>query len=326
MKVCIYGVGAVGGLIGARLADQGCSVSAVARGATLEALRARGLGVSEGGTVATFPVEARENPADLGVQDIVVVAVKSQSIPEVAGRIGPLVGPDTIVLPAMNGVPWWFFQGFGGRLEGTVLDSVDPGSLMARAVPAANVLGAVVHFSVSSPEPGLVAPGPGRRIIVGEPSGEASGRAGSVSALFERSGFDSPVSTRIQADVWYKLWGNMTMNPITAFTGATTDRILDDPLLARFCLDAMAEAKRIGEAIGCRIEQTGEERNAVTRSLGSTKTSMQRDAEAGRSLELDAIVDAVREIGRLVGEPTPTIDILFGLARMFARERGLYPR
>jgi 2-dehydropantoate 2-reductase len=237
----------------------------------------------------------------------------------------PLLGADTIVLPAVNGVPWWFFEGFGGAYAGMRIESVDPGGTIAAAIPAHHVIGCVVHMSSSVVEPGLVRHGAGNRLIIGEPGGRDSERVRALAAQLVRAGFDAPVSSCIQADVWYKLWGNMTMNPVSAITGATCDRILDDPLVNRFCLSVMREAAAIGAKIGCPIAQSGEDRNAVTRQLGAFKTSMLQDVEAGKPVEIDALVSAAREIGEKTGEPTPNIETLLGLARLHARTRGLYP-
>jgi 2-dehydropantoate 2-reductase len=226
----------------------------------------------------------------------------------------------------MNGVPWWFFDGFGGRYSGLRLDSIDPGGNIAEAISARRVIGCVVHATCSVAEPGRVRHGVGRRLIVGEPRGGDSERLTRVAALLREAGFEIETSPSIQRDIWYKLWGNMTMNPVSAITGATGDRILDDPLVHRFCLAIMEEAKTIGARIGCPITETGEDRSKVTRKLGAFRTSMLQDVEAGRPVELDALVSAVREIGGRVGVATPHIDILLGLARLQARVRGLYPQ
>ena len=230
-----------------------------------------------------------------------------------------------MVLTAMNGVPWWFFDGFGGRHAGLRLESVDPDGSIAARIPLRHVVGGVVHGSYAVVEPGVVRHIAGNGLIIGEPDGAITDRVRAVGTAFTEAGLDVTVTESIQSLIWYKLWGNMTMNPISALTGATSDRILDDPLVDRFCLDVMAEAARIGAAIGCPIEQSGEDRNALTRRLGAFKTSMLRDVEAGRPLELDALVAVVREIGEVVGEPTPAIDTLLGLARLHARVHGLYP-
>jgi 2-dehydropantoate 2-reductase len=329
MKVCIFGAGAVGGFLGTRLAQDGCDVSAVARGATAAALRAHGLRVQSGDTLSSAAVTVAEDPADLGAQDLVVVAVKGPAMASVASRIAPLLGADTLVLTAMNGVPWWFFHGFGGKFAGTRLKSIDPDGAIAAAIPDRHVMGCVVHLSCATPQPGLVRHVFGNQLIIGEPNGGNSGRksprAEALAATLARAGFATTVSASIQSDIWYKLWGNMTMNPVSALTGATVDRILDDPLVLRFCLAAMAEAAAIGTAIGCPIAQSGEDRIAVARKLGAFKTSMLQDVEAGKPVELDALVTVVREIGERAGMATPNIDALLGLARLQAQTRGLYP-
>ena len=325
MKVCLYGVGAIGGFIGARLAAAGgCHVSAVARGATLDALRRHGLRLREGGALVTAPVQASDDPASLGPQDLVLVAVKAPALGEVARRIGPLLGPRTIVVPAMNGVPWWFAAG-APALGTEPLHSVDPGGRIAAAIPLARVIGCVVHASTFCPEPGLVEHVMGRGLIVGEPPGGSSDRVQALVELLRGAGFDASASADVRLDIWYKLWGNLTMNPISALTGATVDRVLDDPLARAFCTAAMGEAAAVGQRIGCAISQSAEDRHAITRRLGAFKTSMLQDVQAGRPTELDALVTVVREIGLRVGVATPSIDALLGLARVHARMHGLYP-
>jgi 2-dehydropantoate 2-reductase len=325
-NVCIVGAGSIGGFIGTRLAACGqTAVSAIARGATLDALRTHGWRLQQGEALLQAPVAvASSDAAELGVQDLVVIAVKGPALPQVARQIAPLIGPDTVVLPAMNGVPWWLLEGRDG-LDDAPLDSVDPGGFIREAIPLRHVLGCVVHASTASPAPGLVRHRMGQGLIVGEPLGGHSARAGQVVALLTAAGFEVTHSPDVRADIWYKLWGNLTMNPLSALTGATIDRVLADPLTRQFCTDAMAEAARIGERIGCHIAQPPEERHLVTARLGAFKTSMLQDVDAGRPIELDAIVTAVREIGQRVGLPTPQIDVLLGLTRLFGRVHGLYP-
>lgn len=323
-RVCIVGAGAIGTFIGARLSQSGCQVTAFARGATAASLRAHGFRLVRDGALVSAPVSVAEDTAGLGEHDLVVLAVKGPSLAQVAEKVPPLLGPDTIVLTAMNGVPWWFFPGAGGAGNaggGMRLKSIDPDGRIAAAIPGRHVIGCVVHATCSVTEPGLVRHGFGNGLIVGEPDGTPSARVESLAGRLRAAGFDTTVSARIQADIWYKLWGNMTMNPISALTGATCDRILDDPLLNRYTLAIMAEAAAIGAQIGCPISQSGEDRNAVTRKLGAFKTSMLQDAEAGRPLEIDALLTAVTEIGERVGVPTPNTDALLGLARVFAETR-----
>lgn len=323
-RVCVYGAGAIGGWIGTRLALAGCELSAVARGATLQALQAEGLRLDQAGQVLSAPVRASDDPAALGVQDLVLVAIKAPALAEVARRIAPLLGPQTIVLTAMNGVPWWFFQGFGGDYAGRRLASVDPDGAIARAIPAPHVLGCVVHASCALHSPGFVKHHFGNSLILGEPAGGASPRVAALAALLQRAGIDTQVSEQIQKDCWYKLWGNMTVNPISAITGATTDLIMDDELVRGFVTQVMLEAKEIGARIGIPIAQQPEDRHAITRKLGAFKSSMLQDVEAGRPVELDALVTVVRELGQMTAVPTPFTDALLGLARLHARGRGLY--
>ena len=327
-KICIYGAGAIGGWLGAGLVGAGHPVNVVARGATLAALRAHGLRLREGSGAdereRAFPVHATDQPAELGVQDLVIVSVKAPAMADVARGIGPLIGPNTVVLTAMNGVPWWFLHGFGGAAQGRTLQAVDAGGAIAQAIGAPHVIGCVVHASFSLDGPGIVRHRMGNGLIVGEPSGADTPRLQALAALLGGAGFDVTVSPQIQRDVWFKLWGNMTMNPICAMTGATSDRVLDDELVRGFATAVMLEAREIGARIGVPIEQTPEDRHAITRKLGAMRPSMLQDVEAGRAVELDALVAAVRELGQITGVPTPYTDALLGLARLHAQVRGLY--
>ena len=326
-KICIYGAGAIGGWIGARLAQQlGIELSVVARGETLAALKSSGLRLHMSGvSTSHHATVASSNPADLGVQDLVIVAVKAPSLADVAAHIAPLLGPNTVVLTAMNGVPWWFLQGFGGVHANTPLSSVDPQGRIAKSISAEHLVGCVVHASCSLRSPAEVQHHFGNGLIIGEPSGRVSERVQALHALLQNAGFDTTLSAHIQKDIWYKLWGNMTINPVSALTGATTDKILNDPLVLNFISQVMLEAKSIGAAIGIPIDQNPADRHAVTRKLGAFKTSMLQDVEAKRSVELDALVGAVRELGHITGVPTPFTDALFGLARLRMQELGLYP-
>ncbi len=333
-RVCIVGAGAIGGLIGTRLAAAGrVQVSALARGATLLALREHGWRLETAQGLLRAPVaQAEDDAALLGPQDLVVIAVKSPSLPALAPSIARLLGPDTVVLPAMNGVPWWFCRhlpAFGGA----PLSSIDPGGFIDAAIPFDQVLGCVVHAASSVAAPGLVRHKMGNGLIVGEPLGDALGavgdgtsaRAAAIVALLTHAGFQTTLATDVRRDIWFKLWGNLTMNPVSAITGATIDRVLADPLVRRFCSAAMAEAAIVGSHIGCPIAQSPEDRHAVTAKLGAFKTSMLQDVEAHRAIELDAIVTVVHEMALRVGVATPNIDALLGLTRLYGRVNGLYP-
>jgi len=329
MRICVVGAGAIGGVIAARLAAAGdAEVSVLARGATLAAVREHGLRVSgpEGqvsgpeGTVATR-VAAADDAATLGPQDFVVVAVKAQSMASVAAAAGGLLGPDTAVLSTLNGVPWWFLDGFGGPAAGRHLDSVDPGGFIASVLPAGRVIGGTVHLSAAALAPGEVAWRSGNGLIIGELDGSSSPRLGALAGTLRAAGFDVTVSARIRDDVWYKLWGNLTLNPICALTNASTGPALDDDLVRDFVSRAMLEARAIGERIGCPIAQSPEDRHAVTRKLGDFVPSMLQDARAGRLLELDSLTGAVRELGALTGVPTPNVDAIHGLTRLWMSAR-----
>ena len=325
MKVCIVGAGAIGGLIGARLAHAGIEVSAIARGPTAKALRERGWRLQIGGQTIAAPVRVARDASELQPQDVIVIAVKAPAMATIASLVRTLVHPEATIVTAMNGVPWWFFHGLPGEYEDLPLKTIDPDGVIATTIPVERVVGAVVHLTCSSKEPGFVHHGVGNRLIIGEPKGGSSARLLSLAEALREAAFEVEVSPRIQNDIWYKLWGNMTMNPISAFTGATADRILDDPLVNQFCLDVMAEAAAIGAAIGCPIAQSGADRMAVTRKLGAFKTSMLQDVEAGKAVEIDALLSAPREIGARAGVPTPRLDTLLGLARLHARVHKLYP-
>lgn len=326
MKVCIVGAGAIGGLIGTKLAAAGrARVSALARGATLAVLQTHGWRLRTAAGEIQAPATASARAADLGVQDLVVIAVKGPALTEVARGLAPLLGTHTQVLPAMNGVPWWFCRGVAG-FDDPTLRSVDPGGVIAGAIPFEQVLGCVVHASTAQAEPGVAQHKMGLGLIVGEPLGGRSKRAQSVVDLLAHAGFDATHSENVRYDIWYKLWGNLTMNPVSAITGATIDRVLADPLVRGFCTAAMSEAAALGARIGCAIAQTPQDRHAVTARMGAFKTSMLQDVEAGRAIELDAIVGAVVEIGQRLGQPMPSIEALFGLTRLFGRVHGLYPQ
>ncbi|MEY4340799.1 MAG: hypothetical protein RL541_303 [Pseudomonadota bacterium] len=325
-KICIYGAGAIGGWIGTRLAQRpGVALSIVARGETLLQLQAHGLQLHSGDQTQYAKVEASAQPAALGIQDLVIIAVKAPSMLDVAKQIRPLIGTNTVVMTAMNGVPWWFLQGFGGVYANTPLKSVDPHGQIAAAIPAQHLIGCVVHASCSLRAPGQVQHHFGNGLIVGEPDGGSSARLQALHQLLRDAGFDATLSDRIQKDVWYKLWGNMTINPISALTGATSDKILNDPNLLGFVSAVMLEAKAIGAAMGIAIDQQPEDRHVVTRKLGAFKTSMLQDVQAKRAVELDALIGAVQELGQITGVPTPFTDALMGLARLQAQELGLYP-
>lgn len=327
MKICIVGLGAIGGQLAAWLhglpAGQ-VELSALARGATLEAVRTHGLIAESADGERRVPLRVAASAAELGPQDLVVLAVKGPALGAVAPAVAELIGARGQVLTAMNGVPWWFFDGLPGPCAGWIVQSVDRGGAVGALLPAARVIGGVVHLSSTTPAPGRVRHVGGKGLIIGRPSGTRDAVLDATATLLADAGFAVTVSDRIQRDVWFKLWGNMTINPVSALTGATADRILDDPLVRGFCSAVMVEAQAIGAAFGITIEQQPEQRHAVTRKLGAFRSSMLQDLEAGRPMEVDALVGAVREIGQRLGLATPNIDALFGLVRLLAQQRGLW--
>lgn len=323
MRVAIVGAGAIGAWLGVHLANAGCEISVLARDRTLAAIKQNGLRLVTGGVTNAVEVRASDRAADLGVQDLVVIALKGQALPTVAPGMSALLGPATTILPAMNGVPWWFFHGLPGATLDASLESVDPNSVVNRALPPEKVIGCVVHASCATAEPGCAIHKSGNGLIVGEPVGGTSARLDTIVGMLRKASFEVTASPRIQREIWYKLWGNMTLNPISAITGATTDLMLDDALVGAFILRVMAEAAELGARIGCGIAESGEARMQITRKLGSFKTSMLQDAEAGRALEMEALLGAPREIARKLEIATPNMDALHGLTRLFAQAHGL---
>ncbi len=324
MKVCVVGAGAIGGWMGVKLAKAGHAVSVLARGATLAAIHANGLQLVTGGETLSVSVKAAATASELDTPDLLIVAVKAPGLRDAALSVASLIGANTIVLTAMNGVPWWFFDRADRPLAGTQLESIDATGDIAASIPATSVIGCVVHAACSVDSPGVIRHKMGQRLIIGEPGGGTSARLKALHETLVTAGFEPESTDDIQRDVWFKLWGNMTMNPVSALTGATTDKILDDELTSEFCSNVMREAQAIGNKIGIPIEQTPDERHAVTRKLGAMKTSMLQDVDANKGVELDALVAAVREIGQRVNVATPFTDALLGLTRLMARGRGLY--
>lgn len=314
-KVCIVGLGAIGGWMAAHLARAGgVDLSALARGETLAAVREHGLRLDSGGTTRSTPLRVSADPAELGPQDLVILAVKGPAIAGVAAQVARLCGPRTRVLTALNGLPWWFTAGL--PVPGLALSSVDPGGRIAALIPPERVIGCVVHASCFTKAPGWVSHVMGNGLLIGEAVGGASESVGELAALLVGAGFGAKAVDSIQREVFYKLWGNMTTNPVSALTRATTDRILADELVCGFTTAIMREAALIGERVGCPIAQSPQDRHAITRSLGAFKTSMLQDVEAGRAIETDALLAAPRELAQQLGVATPMLDALLGLTRL----------
>jgi len=324
-QICIVGAGAIGGLFAGRLAHAGHAVSVLARGRTLEALRREGMRLESQGRTVAPAVRASDDAAELGRQDIVVITVKAPALPEVARGIAPMIGSDTVIIPALNGIPWWFFLGGGQPLAGTRLRSVDPDRAIEAHLPVEQVLGAVVFASASTPEPGLTRHASGNRVVFGEPRGGTSARAQAVAALFAGAGFDASASANVRADIWTKLLGNACFNPASLLTGAHTDTMIDDPRLHAIFVAMMDEALALGARLGLPAQVESRERIAFTRGLGHIKTSMLQDVEAGRPVEIDSILGALVEAAAAAQYAAPTLGTVYALARMRAQTLGLYP-
>lgn len=324
MKICIYGAGAVGGFLAYRLAEAGLDVSIIARGAQLDAIRHRGLTLETGSGRSSRRIPASADAGDLGSQDYVFLASKQHAIPAIAPRLAPLLKDDTAVVPAINGVPWWFFNGFGGAFAGAALASVDPDGAMARHVSPERVIGCVVHLSSSNPAPGVIWHGFGERFILGEPSRQLTPRLQRLAAAMSAAGLKAEVSREIQRDIWVKLWGNITFNPVSALTRATSLKLINDPLMIDLFKAMMAEVMTVGRAIGIEIGMTPEARIAIARELGDFKTSMLQDLEARRPLEIDGLIGVVVEIADRLAIPVPQTKAVLALVRSMAIQAGLY--
>ena len=322
MKVAVYGAGAIGGMLGGRLSAAGVDVALIARGPHLAAIRARGLELREQGRSEVVRPLATDDPATLGVQDYVVVTLKAHQVPAVVPAMQPMLGPDTTVVMAVNGVPWWYFHGLDGPYRDRRLASVDPGDVQWNGIGPERVLGCVVYPAAEVVEPGVVEIVEGDRFSLGEPSGVRSPRAEALAEALVRAGLKAPVRPRIRDEIWVKLWGNLSFNPISALTGATLEAIVADAGCRSVARSMMLEAQAIGEALGVKFAIDVDRRIAGAGAVGAHKTSMLQDLERGRRLELDALVGAVQEMGALVGVPTPAIDAVLALTRLRAVTAG----
>lgn len=327
MKVAIYGAGAIGAHLGGMLARTGdVDVSLIARGPHLAAIQANGLvcRFQDGDEFRVRPT-AVEDPADLGPQDYVVVTLKAHQSPGVVARMAPLLGPETAVVTAMNGVPWWYFHGLGGAHEGRSLEAVDPGRAQWDGLGPERAIGMVVHPATEIVEPGVMLHMEGDAYPIGEPSGEKTARATALSEALVAAGLRAPIRAKIRDDIWMKLWGNLCLNPVSALTGATLAGLGRDADVKAVLFDLAAEGRAVGEALGARFRVTAERRLAAAFDVGEHKTSMLQDLERGRPMEIDALVTAVTELGDIVGVETPMLDAVAALTKLRARTAGLYP-
>lgn len=309
MRVAIVGAGAIGGWLAARLALAGLEPGVLLR----PGRRLSELTLEESGRATRIAVNGADRAARLGQQDIVIIAVKAFALADAAEAAHPLIAPHTTIVPMVNGVPWWFAD--------PPLERIDPDGRISRALPKDQVIGAVVHAAVHRGAPDRIRVRHAEKLILGELDGSWSQQVSAIADLLANAGVRVEVSTNIRRDIWYKAWGNMTMNPLSALTGATTDRIIAE--CRSMILDCMEEARAIGAAIGCPIMESGEERIAVTERLGAFKTSMLQDSEAGRKLELEALLGAPLELARRHGIPAPNLSNLYAMTRLMAESRGL---
>jgi 2-dehydropantoate 2-reductase len=322
MRIGVFGAGAIGGYLAAELARAGAEVLVLARRANLEAIRANGLRLRIGGQERRAEVTVSDDPAALGPVDFLILAVKANAAPAIAPTLKPLLGDATTVVWAMNGIPFWYFYGLDGPLRDRQLASVDPDGVLWRTIGPERCLGCVVYPACELVEPGVIQHTEGDRFSLGEPDGSRSERAQRLSQALIEAGFKAPIRPRIRDEIWVKLWGNLSFNPISALTGATLDVIASDPGTRAVARQMMLEASAIAERLGVRFGIDVERRIDGAKAVGAHKTSMLQDLERGRPLELDALVSAVREIGRLVELPTPTIDAVEALTRLRARVAG----
>ncbi len=324
MKVCIYGAGAIGGYLGVQLAQTDAEVSLVARGAHLEAMQQNGLKLLIGDQQRVEKVRATANPAELGVQDVVIICLKAHSITGAIDAMKPLLGSHTRIVTAVNGIPYWYFYRHGNQFEGTTLESIDPGGRQWRELGPERGIGCIVYPATELESPGVIRHIYGDKFPIGEPSGESTADVERLSKMFEAAGLKAPVLDRIRDEIWLKLWGNVCFNPISALTHATLDVICSDPATRALSKAMMLETQAIAETFGVKFRVDVERRIEGARKVGAHKTSMLQDLERGRPMEIDPLVTVVQEMGRLTGIPTPAIDAVLGLVIQRAKVAGLY--
>jgi 2-dehydropantoate 2-reductase len=321
MKIAIIGVGAIGGYVGTRLALAGEDVTFIARGANLDALRTRGIRLvgADGTEEHVAQVRATDDYGEAGPQDVVILAMKAHQVDAVTRDVPKLFGPDTAVVPMQNGIPYWYFHGFAGALANTRLSSVDPTGSIYEKIPCERVVGCVVYPAAELIAPAVIKHVEGNRFPVGEPDGSSSERANRISQCFIKSGLQSPVLADIRSEIWLKLWGNLTFNPISALSRATLASICQFPPSRAIAAAMMSEAQIVAEKLGSSFRVPLEKRIAGAERVGHHKTSMLQDVEASRTLEIDALLGSVVELARLTGTPTPHIDTVFALTKLLAK-------
>ena len=324
MRICIYGAGAIGAGLGVQLSLAGKDVTLIARGPHLEAMQKNGVKLLIDGEERVAHPRCIEDPAEAGPQDYVIITLKAHSLPGIADSIQSMLGPDTAVVTGVNGIPWWYFYKLKGPYENPNLESVDPGGRFWNAVGPQRAIGFVVYPAAEIAEPGIIRHIEGDRYTMGEPDGQSSARTDKLCAALTDAGFKSRVRNNIRDDIWVKLWGNLCFNPISVLTHATLDKVAGEAGTGGVCRLMMLEAQEIGEKLGARFRVDIERRLAGGAAVGPHKTSMLQDLELGRPMEIDALVTVVQELGRLVGVPTPTIDVVLALIQQRARIAGTY--
>ena len=323
MKICIFGAGAIGGYMGVKLAQVGTDVSLVARGPHLEAMKKNGLRLIEGESDVTVPVTASENPKDLGFQDYLIITLKAHSVPSIIEKVRPLVNEKTTIVSGVNGIPWWYFHKIGGEFEGAKLASVDPGNVQWDFFGPSKVLGCVVYPAAEVLEPGVIKHIEGNRFSLGEPDGSKSDRALKLSKVLTEAGLKAPVRPKLRDEIWVKLWGNLSFNPISALTHATLDVLCTDIGTREVARKMMLEAQSIAEKLGVKFPIDVERRIDGGAAVGAHRTSMLQDLDQGRPMEVDALVTSVQELGRITNTPTPVIDIVLSLIKLRAKSANL---
>jgi 2-dehydropantoate 2-reductase len=319
MKICVIGAGAIGGLLAAKLAEAGEEVGVVARGAQLKAIREHGLVLREEDRDIVARVAASDRIADLGEPDLIVLGMKAHQVAAVAPEVGSILGPRTLVLTAQNGIPWWYFFKHGGPREGVRLQSVDPGGLIADHLPIDRVITTVVYPAAEIERPGVIRHVEGNRFSLAEIDGAKSERISAISEIFGRAGFKAPVVTDVRTEIWTKLLGNLSLNPISALTHATLQDICRYPKTRALAMEMMREALAVAEAFGIRLRISLEKRIAGAEAVGAHKTSMLQDVENGRVLEADALIGAVIELARMADVATPHIDAICAVTKLLGQ-------
>ncbi|HET7085855.1 MAG TPA: 2-dehydropantoate 2-reductase [Rhizomicrobium sp.] len=325
MKIAVFGAGAIGGYLAVKLHQAGVETSIVARGAHLAAIRQNGLALKSNGESATVRLPATDQAEELGPQDCVIVTTKANTLPDAAPEIAKLMGPHTILMTGSNGIPYWYFYGLEGPWRDHGLQSVDPQGQVWKLLPPSQVVGCVIFHAAEVIAPGVVEHTYGNRFSLGEPDITGSARAKLLSGLLSDAGMKAPVCANIRDEIWTKLWGNLVFNPLSALTGLTVDRLTTQPDLRATARAMMQEAAAVAAALGARLSMTVDERIDFTGSVGAHKTSMLQDLERGRPMEIDALLGAVVELGRLTGKSLPLCEAVLSMVRGRARQAGLYP-